>query len=386
MRLRLTIIIFGILFLITSETSAQSHKKRLVRGLWVVRHTLTTPGSIDKMLQLSRQCGITDLFVQVRGRGDAYYRSSLEPKAKSIPDSTFDPLDYLLQQNRSDSIRIHAWLNVFYVWSKDSLPGDRNHIVNRNGHWLARSSVYPDLLNDYPRSVKRAHVEGLFISPLQQQAQQNFLDILSDLLRHYSIDGIHLDYIRYPGPDFDIHPDVVKGFRRRYVLNPSQFLANPESFAGKFSIAGYESFYFYWRKYLMDGLSDYVRKISDQVRKESPGILITAAVKPDIARARWDYYQDWQRWIQSGWLDYAIPMNYSPDSSIFNKRLRTYSRKIPPQKYLIGIALYNQSSDKAMRKIDRVTELENAGFVLFSYNQLRDQPALIDYLKSWNGK
>jgi uncharacterized lipoprotein YddW (UPF0748 family) len=362
---------------VSSDINSQN-----IRGLWVVRDALTSPQKIDSLMTLARACGFTDLYVQIRGRGDAFYNSKYESKAESIKDPNFDPLAYILKLNHTDSIRIHAWLNVFYVWSKDTLPRDQNHIVNQNKSWLAQPKDHADLLKNYPNAVKDANIEGLYVSPLHPQAQTHFLDIVKDILQNYRVDGIHLDYIRYPDQSFDFHPGVVKGFRNRYVLNPEQFLTNPEVFAQKFSLAGYEVFYYHWRRYLMDGLSDFVRRISLTVKKYSPDLIVSAAVKPDIIIAHWNYYQDWDRWLREGWLDYAVPMNYINDSKIFRERLNQYLDKLPEEKYLVGIALYNQPVNDAIRKIAQVQAMGNAGFVLFSYQQLILSKRMQKFLQS----
>ena len=373
--------ILVIVILVATGISSDLPAKN-IRGLWVVRDALNTPQRIDSLMHLARACGFTDLYVQIRGRGDAYYNSKYESKAEAIKDRDFDPLAYILKLNESDSIRIHAWVNVFYVWSKDTLPGDQNHIVNQKKGWLARPKNHVNLLSDYPNSVKEANIEGLYVSPLHPEAQAHFLDIIKDILQHYPVDGIHLDYIRYPDQSFDFHPDVIKGFRNRYVLNPEQFLTNPEVFAQKFSLAGYEVFYYHWRRYLMDGLSDFVRRISATVKNYSPDIIVSAAVKPDIIVAHWNYYQDWDRWLREGWLDYAVTMNYINDPKIFRERLDQYLDKLPADKYLVGIALYNQPERDAIRKIAQVRALGNAGFVLFSYQQLIFLKRMQNFLKT----
>lgn len=353
-----------------------------VKGLWVVRHSITSALKIDTLLNLAHDCGITDLFVQVRGRGDAYYLSEYEPRAEEISDPDFDPLDYILKKTLGDSLRIHAWLNVFYIWSKDTLPKDTNHIVHKQKHWLARPIHQSQAGENYPNSLMDEKIEGLYVSPLQLDAQDHFFKVLKDIIEKYGVAGIHLDYIRYPDQRFDIHPDVLQGFKNRYTLNPEQFLLNPDVFAQKFSLAGYEVFYYHWRQYLLDGLSDFVKRISETLRVESEHLLLSAAVKPNIISAHWNYYQDWDRWIKEDWLDFAIPMNYSPDDDTFRQNNDQYIELIPPDKYLVGIALYNQPEHQVIQKIAQVIALENLGFVLFSYNQLKKMNYLKRYLKN----
>src|SRR5881397_1116422 len=65
-----------------------------VRALWVVRTSLTSPEKINAMVNAAADNGFNTLIVQVRGRGDAYYDSRVEPRAIELKDqpSTFDPL------------------------------------------------------------------------------------------------------------------------------------------------------------------------------------------------------------------------------------------------------------------------------------------------------
>src|SRR6476620_501444 len=50
------------------------------RALWVLRTSLTTPDHIAALVRSARDNGFNTLLVQVRGRGDAYYRGSVEPR------------------------------------------------------------------------------------------------------------------------------------------------------------------------------------------------------------------------------------------------------------------------------------------------------------------
>lgn len=351
-----------------------------VKGLWVVRHTLNSAQGIDTLLEVSKKCGITDLFVQVRGRGDAYYNSHFEPQAKNL-EKNYDPLGYLLKNKLSKLFRIHLWLNVFYVWSADSLPTAPNHVLNKEKNWLAQSKKAGDLLADYPKSVKNERIEGLFISPLHPQAQEYFYKIVADLTRQYHVDGIHFDYIRFPNSNFDLNPAVTKKFRQENVIDPARFLLHPDTFVEKYSYAGYEAFSNMWKNYLRDGLSDFIHQISGRLREKNPNLILTAAVKPDLTTARWKFFQDWERWVKKHWLDYVVPMNYAADTSVFSTRLKNYDRSISDHRYLVGIALFNQPEKEVISKIRQVEALDNAGYVLFSYTQLKKSPLILKYLK-----
>ena len=66
-----------------------------VRALWVVRDHVTSKESIDRVLMFAEQNNYNHLFVQIRGRGDAYYNSSLVPRTHLLKDTYFDPLQYI---------------------------------------------------------------------------------------------------------------------------------------------------------------------------------------------------------------------------------------------------------------------------------------------------
>src|SRR4051812_40071584 len=55
-----------------------------VRGVWVVRTDLTSPQAVSRVVQHARANGLNTLFAQCRGRGDAFYASTLEPRAQSL--------------------------------------------------------------------------------------------------------------------------------------------------------------------------------------------------------------------------------------------------------------------------------------------------------------
>ena len=366
--LRYTLIL--ILFSIPYKSHAETIN--VERGLWVVRHEITTPESIDSLIAIASRYRFTDIFVQIRGRGDAYYNSAYEPKAEEL-NSDFDPLKYLIEKKQGHTFRIHAWINVFYLWSSENPPIAKNHIVNQKPDWIA----YPmEIPSDSSLFERRGDSEGLFASPLLPEVQKHILNVLNDILSHYEIDGLHLDYIRFPGSDFDFHPWVRHQFRKLYILDPLEFENDKEKFVQKYGYTGYELYYSRWTRFLRNGLSDFVKTLSQNVRKKNPDIIISAAVKADLSMAYFSYYQEWDRWLKEGWIDRAVPMNYTNNNVTFLSRIRSMLNSGLMNKLWIGISLYNQSELAVLEKIRAVQELSLNGFVLFSYKQFKQNKNL----------
>jgi uncharacterized lipoprotein YddW (UPF0748 family) len=379
---RVFLILYPALFLFTtgiatpatgdSPADRSSIVENSGRGMWIVRHDIRSPASIDSIITIAVQYGFSDLFVQIRGRGDAYYNSAYEPRAEEL-DGDFDPLAYIISRKGNNHFRIHAWINVFYLWSGDSLPKSKEHLLNRMPEWTACPA---DVSLNGSLVLRRGDAEGLFSSPLLPQVQNHILKIVDDILSKYDIDGIHLDYIRFPGQEFDFHPWIRHQFQRTYILDPLELKNNKEDFVRKYGSIGYELYYDRWGKFLRDGLSDFVRKLSRKARNRNPHVIISAAVKADLSIAHLNYFQEWDRWLKEGWIDWAIPMNYTADNVTFITRIRDMLNNGLMDKLWMGVSLYNQTENSAMEKIRTVRGLSLTGFVLFSYRQFQQNRRL----------
>src|SRR5215210_327839 len=109
-----------------------------VRAMWVLRSSLTSPASIETLVNTAKEHGFNTLLVQVRGRGDAYYRGGLERMPPDLvrQSASFDPLATVLKAARPAGLRVHAWINLNLISSAVELPANREHLVYRHPDWL----------------------------------------------------------------------------------------------------------------------------------------------------------------------------------------------------------------------------------------------------------
>ena len=87
----------ALIFLFTGNIFS---KEPLLKALWVVRDDMISRDLIDKFISYSVENGYKNIFVQVRGRGDAYYSSKLVPKSHLLSDNDFDPLAYVISKTK----------------------------------------------------------------------------------------------------------------------------------------------------------------------------------------------------------------------------------------------------------------------------------------------
>src|SRR5215204_2327063 len=357
-----------------------------VRALWVVRTTLTSPEKIRQLVNSAADNGFNTLIVQIRGRGDSYYRSKVEPRAIELKDQplTFDPLAVTLEEAHKRGLKVHGWLNTSLLANLDALPANPAHVYNRHPEWLAvPKPVAAELYTMSPRDpayrqkivewskANRGELEGVYTGPANSKVRDHIYKIWMDVLKHYGVDGLHFDYVRFASPDFDYSHTSLENFRkwlepqltaaeRRELkktlkTNP---LAAPEMFPAKFS------------DFQRAQVTMLVERIYRDVKKRRPEALVSAAVFANDEYAYTRRFQDWRRWLQMGIIDVACPMAYSTDTAVFQKQIEVATTTAHNAKRQVwaGIGAYRIPSESTVEKINVARALSAEGFILFSYD------------------
>ncbi|MBX7151171.1 family 10 glycosylhydrolase [bacterium] len=344
------------------------------KALWVVRDILKSKSTIDQLLNDAHKGNFTDLFIQVRGRGDAFYNSRILPKAEGLA-TDFDPLAYLLEKAHGQKFKIHAWLNVFYVWSAERDPLSKDHVIFEHPEWSAVSAENLSMVDEGTNRLIAKKYEGIFLSPGDDEFQNSFLNIITELLDHYQLDGIHLDYIRYPGNQYDYSQSMRSKFVLEYGQDPLTLDSLTRNAQTKEDIDRSAWIQKKWSEFRRNELTHFVEKIYNKTKSLKSEVMVTAAVFADLAEAHDKVMQDWIVWLQKGILDQAVMMNYAVDQLLFENRIREAKTaagdSIFSKKIWIGVAIYNQNSALMREKIKALKKWKPAGLSVFSYEIMR---------------
>jgi uncharacterized lipoprotein YddW (UPF0748 family) len=303
------------------------------RALWVVRDRITTKPAIDDLLADSVGWNVRDLVVQVRGRGDAFYTSALEPRAEAIEDPTLDPLAHLVRGGAAVGVRIHAWANGTFVWSSaaGALPRSAEHIVRAHPDWLLR----PDGVT-YLDPAGGSDWEGIYIDPTVAAAREHTVEVFADIVRHYGVEGFHHDYIRYP---------------------QASYAASPDDHAAVTAL---------------------VRATTARLRALRPEIVISAAVFPDPTIARERVLQRWPEWVREKLVDLVCPMAYRTDTAEVARLLRAARAAAPGVRMWGGLMAYAGERDRVRDQVRAARDAGCDGAILFAYD-----PAMRDVIDAF---
>jgi len=344
-----------------------------VRALWVVRDALTSKASIQKVVEDAAAGGITDLLVQVRGRGDAYFPSEQAPVAPNLQaawrnQGDFDPLALITREAHARGLRVHAWLNVYLVWSKGSPP--RGHVVEQHPEWVAinANGIGMDALPF--RKMEAAGTEGVYLEPGNCDVVRHFLGIVDEILVRYPVDGIHLDYVRYPRMNVGYSEAMRAGFIRKTGLDPLELDSRRDRYEREYGPERVADLDREWHQFKADQVTALVRNVRALMNSRKPSLVLSAAVRPDPDEALYVFGQDWVQWVNQGWVDAVAPMMYSPSSSTVARQTAEALRRVPANRIWAGMAIYNQSVNDAAAKIRDARLKGIDGFAIFSYNAL----------------
>jgi len=368
-----------------------------VRALWVLRSSLATPESIARLVQSARLTGFNTLFVQVRGRGDAYYAGAIEPRAADLsrqPD-TFDPLAQVLAAARAAGLRVHAWVNVNLVSSATDLPRAREHLVYRHPEWLmvprdlgqelARvDPVSPGYIGRLARwtRARSTDVEGLYASAAAPAAVDHLAAVVRGIVRGYALDGVHFDYARYPNERFDYSRTALREFRewvapRLAASTRRELGAREQDDPFAFPDALPEE----WRSFRISRITTLLSRLRDAVKAERPEATVSVAAAADMDEAMERRFQEWPQWLERGLIDAVCPMAYTTDPVRFAEQIGAALAVAGSGSVWAGIGAYRLSPTQTLENIGVARRLGAAGIVLFSYDSLVDpsQPVQ-DYL------
>ena len=304
------------------------------------------------------QAGIHHIFIQVYANGQTIYPSEiLKPNLRFTRGE--DPLTIMISEGHKHNIKVHAWFNIFYIWGYGPRPEDPNHPLNSN--WEVFDREGNSIKSYSTRILKRMGIEGYFVSPFSQSYQRLILSLIEEVIKKYNVDGIHLDYIRFPDLEFGYDPFARTHFMRRYYVDPIDGSA-----LDRLRIESYliEPLY---RKMLIQGLSHFVQKIKKLVHSLKP-IPVSAAVKPDPLEARNKFGQDWFNWLREGKIDFVVPMCYTPNT---NWILRILDNLRIREKIWIGLSAFNQEEKSLMRQVETLRRKGYHNLVIFSFEDLR---------------
>ena len=277
---------------------------------------------IKLMVDTARRLNLNAIVLQVRPGADAIYPSTLEPWSEYLsgqqgvaPQPAYDPLAEWIALAHESGIELHAWFNPF-----------------RARHSAARSLVSANHISKKMPAVVKTYGDQLWIDPGESDAAAHTLAVITDVVRRYDIDGVHMDDYFYPYPVKAPPPIAATATTTPAPLPPSVTTASATEVPPpdldfpdepswlRYRAGGGKLARADWRR---DNVNRLVQAMYRTVRAEKAwvkvGISPFGLGRPDLRPAgikgfsQYDkLYADVEFWFAQGWLDYLAPQLYWP--------------------------------------------------------------------------
>lgn len=368
-------------------------------GLWVqaegANRTLDSPEKIKALVKRARATGVTDIYAQVYRSGRSWFATSL---ADDAPARRFgqEPLMLLLDlasqgQGNECPIRIHGWINAYALARNEDAP-----IIRELGKQAVLQDQYGRSLLDYPASGAPEWAKGfglgtrgIFLDPGNPDVRQRIIDVAAHLVRNYPrLAGVHLDYIRYPyavpiSPGSRFSPRLDFGYNETSVSRFEQTSGRTAPRADAQVTGADATAWDDWRRAQVTAAVRGVHETTKGIRQD---VVVSAAVLPWAERAYLSAFQDWRGWLEDGFLDKAVVMNYTEDerlaaqvsrSALAAKRVKRGDGHGEGE-VVIGLGVYKFTDQPAglWRQWGAAQEAGADGVALFSYDQMVDNDAM----------
>ena len=305
------------------------------RALWVTRFEYTTPSAVDfpkiaTIFQKAASANFNVVYFQVRTSGDALYFSDIEPCSPRMcrdlggPRPAQDPLDVALVEAAKYGIQVHAWLNAYTGFIAGSTTACNQFIVSTPANWVKAHPEWSVSTKNFSTGAITRQVDNcltsseyMWVSPGVPEVRAQLARVAADIARRYGpkgLKGIHLDRIRFPSNQVSYDPATQEAFRAA---------------TGAFPTSNAQGTWLDFRRGLVN---QGVKAVHDSVRAVDASLVLSAAVFPGYQpRAGWsaqwsytDLFQDPQAWVQGGYLDVEVPMNYPATAASASWTVKAY--------------------------------------------------------------
>ena len=384
------------LFLCLSLSHYACATQQEFRSIWVEcegsEKTLSSREKITEMLDNVAAANFNAVIIQVYRGNRCWFNSAIgdsSPFKDVMRKSRIDLLKFIIDQAHKRGLKVHAWVNVFRIARNTEAPvlkklGREILIQDNKGRSFLDYKNYR--LPPHEDKYTMLSDETIMLDPANDKLHEYQLSVIKEIITKYpGLDGIHLDFIRYPytvpySPgsrfaktlQFGYTKAALEKFRKQTGLDPRNMDRSTKNTQA-------------WDDFRREQVSRFVRATYKLCKKTNPGISVSAAVLCWADRGYLAAFQDWRGWLEDGIVDFVVSMNYTKDRRFARYLSRTAIYATEKRNGYVGIQAYMApvvSKDVVAQMIDS-RNAGGRGIVLFSYDSImKYRPKLFDALKS----
>jgi uncharacterized lipoprotein YddW (UPF0748 family) len=349
-----------------------------IRAIWLDRGSIVSAKSEQDLAQMFDQiaaAGINTVFFETINAGYTIYPSRIAPQQNPLVRG-WDPLKAAVKLAHERGMELHAWVWVFAAGNTR-----HNSLVNLPANYPGPVvAAHPDwAMFDNQGRLFQPPSGKVFLDPANPEVRRYLMNLFEEIVSNYQVDGIQLDYIRYPfqDPNANLTYGYGKAARQQFQkstgVDPLLMVSADLSDANPQQL---RSIWQKWTEFRTRQVDSFVASVATRLRAKRPGLIISAAVFPFSKQERTEkLQQNWESWAQRGDIDLLVPMTYALDTNRLQQITSPLLNAASLGSTLIlpGIRLLNLPDIVAVDQIQLLRDLPTDGYSLFAYENLSDR-------------
>lgn len=376
------------------------------RGAWI-RTDSTDPERIRKTVAQLKEFGIGHVFLETYYQGKTIYPSRVMTEAGlPVQHPRFkgqDPLRLWMDEAHTQGLKVYPWVQVFFAGNAQENAEQYGPILQKYPQWRNVQRRHANASNPVPSAVEPGHY---FVDPAHPEVRAFLEKLLLEIVSQYPVDGINLDYIRYPAslaagkPGYlestwgytesartqfkamidaerqEAEAERLEALKKAGKPMPKVSKATPLPSSDPIDLTPGNLLWQRWMSWRTEQVSSFVKTISEKAQALRPGLLISAVVFPTTDPAYAQKLQDYPRWAKEGYIQGLTPIGLSPNPAWMERqasqlRLQVQDR-VPIYTGIFG--MYNRSTPvELVSQIDAAHKAGLAGVVLFDWSRLNPE-------------
>jgi uncharacterized lipoprotein YddW (UPF0748 family) len=257
-------------------------------------------------------------------------------------------------------MELHAW-----VWTFAAGNQIHNTILGQPANYLGPVlTANPSWANyDNRGNIIPIGQTKPFLDPANPEVRQYLMRLFEEIVTRYKVDGLQLDYIRYPFQDpaagriYGYGRAARQQFQQQYGVDPMRISPRDRTRWQQ------------WTEFRTTQINSFVAEVSQMLRQRRSNLILSVAVfgYPEPERIQ-KLQQNWEVWARQGDVDLIVPMTYAPDTNRFQQLAQPWLKHTNLGSSLIspGIYLLRLPEVGAIDQIQLVRDLPSGGYSLFA--------------------
>jgi uncharacterized lipoprotein YddW (UPF0748 family) len=340
-----------------------------IRAVWLDRGTIVRARNEQGLAEIFdrlSKAGINTVFFETVNASYTIYPSQVAPQQNPLTRG-WDPLAAAVKLAHERHMELHAW-----VWTFAAGNQRHNEVINAPANYPGPVlAAHPDWANyDNRGNMIPAGQTKPFFDPANPELRQYLLRLYEEIVTRYDVDGVQLDYIRYPFQDpaagriYGYGKAARAQFQQLNGVDPISISPSQRDLWQK------------WTEFRTQQVDSFVAQASQQLRQKRPNLIVSVAVfpLPELERIQ-KIQQHWEVWARQGDIDLIVPMTYALDTPRFQRLAQPWiaSTKLGATLLVPGIRLLSLPIIGAFDQIQVIRDLPVSGYALFAAENLTNE-------------